>query len=82
VGTHGKKVASWSFEHDEWFAPSGVEANETLALSQAELWRRYGEPLIGNHPRMREAWEKHKREGTAASLKDLVSLLILSSNIS
>lgn len=82
VGTHGKKVGSWKFEHPEWFAPSGVSANELLGMSHSELWRRYGEPLIGRDKRMMEAWEKHKKEGTASSLKDLVSLLILSSNIS
>jgi ribonuclease HI len=82
AGTHGKKVESWGFEHPEWFAPSGVTANEVLAMSQAELWRRYGEPLIGEDQGMKEAWEKYKRTGTASTLKDLVSLLIRSSNIS
>lgn len=89
IGTHGKRMGEWSFEHPEWFAPSGVRANEMLGMSHRELWRRYIEPMIERYPsgvngrnRMMEAWEKHKAEGSATSLRDLVSLLILSSNIS
>jgi hypothetical protein len=88
AGSHGRIVDPLPFEHGDWFAPSGVRANQLLAMSHRELWRRFIEPMIGKHPRgsdgrnrMEEAWEKHKREGTALTLRTLVSLLILSSNV-
>jgi len=89
VGTHGKRLDPLPFEHADWFAPSGVRANQLLAMSHRELWRRFIEPMIERYPptsegrnRMMEAWEKHKREGTSLTLRTLVSLLILSSNVS
>jgi hypothetical protein len=86
VGTHGRgRLDGLPFEHADWFAPSGVRANELLGMSHRELWRRFIEPMIGQHPdrrRIEEAFEKHKRMGTALTLRTLVSLLILSSNIS
>lgn len=88
AGSYGTHTSTTNFTHPEWFAPSGVEADGVLGMSHKELWRQYVEPLmergkigIEERTHLMEAWEKHKRMGSAATLKDLVSLLILSSNV-